>query len=207
MEDSMSKRTYLAAFSLVVVLGLISTLACDYLGMVGGTSGASTKSAELSRGPTLTTNPNFTTPLPLGTAAANRTPTGAATATTAPPASPRATGTVHATYTPLLVVTAVPALPAGASTVSLQGNLYTGVKVYMKSTGEYLFEILGRAVDCPVDSANSGGAAYRTRLANAREQWTPEKSMQSYAASGVWVVRADDPILKTKLLTQLTGCQ
>jgi hypothetical protein len=31
--------------------------------------------------------------------------------------------------------------------------------------------------------------------------------MQVYASSGAWVVRADDPALKTKQLAQLTGCQ
>jgi hypothetical protein len=142
------------------------------------------------------------------TATRTVTPTGTPTTTpTAAAVAPIVTVSSHATYTPLPVVTPVPALPAGTSTVSLQGNLFTGAKVYMKSTGEYLFEILGRAVDCPKNSGNPVGAAYKTRLPNTREQWTPENSMQVYASSGAWVVRAEDPALKTKQLAQLTGCQ
>ncbi len=140
---------------------------------------------------------------PTGTPTITPTATRTATATVVP----QGTASSHATYTPLPVVTRVPALPAGTSTVSLQGNLYTGVKVYMKNTGEYLFTLLGRATDCPIASGYPNGVGYRSRLPNAREQWGPEASMLSYASSGAWVVRSDDPALQTKQLATLTGCQ
>jgi hypothetical protein len=147
---------------------------------------------------------------PTATRTATRTVTPTGTPTTTPTAAaavaPISTVSSHATYTPLPVVTPVPPLPAGTSTVSLQGNLFTGARVYMKSTGEYLFTLLGRATNCPVAFGYPNGVGYKSRLPNAREQWGPEASMLAYAASGSWVVRADDPALKTKQLTALTGC-
>jgi len=135
---------------------------------------------------------------PTATSTATGTPTGTATRTVTP--RPSTTGTVHATYTPI-----VPNLPAGTATVPLYGNVYTGAKVYALNTREYLFQIVGRATDCPIDPYYyTTNTAYQTRRANGKLEWWPEKNFD--ASNTNWVATADDPALKAKQLTPLTNC-
>jgi hypothetical protein len=144
---------------------------------------------------------------PTATRTATRTVTPTGTPTTTPTAAaavaPISTVSSHATYTPV-----VPNLPAGASTVPLVGNMYTGVKIYSRMTSQYMYQIVGRATDCTVDANYfTTNAAFLVRLPNGREEWMPEPKLVQYASGGNYVVPADDPALKPKQLTALTGCE
>jgi hypothetical protein len=146
------------------------------------------------------------TPTRLPTSTPTTTATATPTATVTPgtglaPAAP--TVSTHATYTPV-----VPNLPAGAGTVPLVGNMYTGVKIYSRMTSQYMYQIVGRATDCTVDANYfTTNAAFLVRLPNGREEWMPEPKLVDYASGGNYVVPAGDPALKSKQLTALTGCE
>lgn len=193
----------------ILPLALCAVIAALALGVMGVPPGLFDRDAipEVQKEAERMAWPNGTptrlptsTPTAEPTATRTATPSATPTATAAGAKSPSPTTSSHATYTPV-----VPNLPAGTATVPLQGNLYTGVKVYALNTREYMFQIVGRATDCVVDPGYfTTNIAYQTRRGTGKLEWWPEKYFD--ASNTNWVTPADDPALKTKQLTPLTGC-
>jgi hypothetical protein len=140
--------------------------------------------------PTPTPAPTNT---PTSTPAPSNTPTPKPTATATPTPTKPATGSATGpTATPVK-------LPAGAATVFAATNIYSGVKVYLKATGEYLFEVLARSDDCKaVGNLFGDGKGVQIRTPGRTAAWSDEKTFMATAASGIWVIAADDPAVKAK---------